>query len=143
MVEEEGIVKTLEGQTAGIATEESNACDSCTTKSVCQSSEEGERLVIAVNSVGAKVGDRVKFTVAAGNVIKTGMLVYLLPLIGFITGIVGGQVFGPRFLQAYDKDIVSAALGFALLFLVYFFVVLYGNAAEKKNKFMPRITEIL
>ena len=143
MIEEEGTVIELRQDSALIKAERTTACDSCSSKSRCQTLSDTDAVVEALNTVGARSGDHVVFTVGAGTILKAGVLLYLFPLIGFIAGVVAGQAASGFFPASWNKDLVSAVFGFALLSVVYLALSFYSRAAQTKSAYMPTIVRVI
>lgn len=143
MIEEEGTVLELRGEAAIIKARRTTTCESCISKDLCKSLTETEMVVEADNPAGARVGDKVVFTIGAATLLKAGVLFYLLPLIAFITGVVTGQVLIPSVLPGKNPDLASAAFGFLFLALTLVGLRLYGRNAEKKSKLRPRVLRVV
>ena len=143
MIEEYGTVVEAKEKTALIKAKRTTSCDSCVSKSLCTGVAETDMLIEAQNPLNARAGDHVVFMVGAGSVIKAGMLFYLFPLLGFIAGVVLGQVFAEKIPLKWDSDIISALAGFFFLALTYGGISLYGRHAEKKRTYMPTIVRIV
>ncbi len=141
-MEETGTVIEVREDTVLIRTEKKSACESCVSRDVCHSVGEKEVVLEALNPVGAKKGDRVVFTVGATTLVKAGLLVYLLPLGGFIAGVVAGQLLADA-IPAVDRDILSALLGFGLMALVFVGINLYSRRREKLKEYMPRVVRVI
>ncbi|MCK4738977.1 MAG: SoxR reducing system RseC family protein [Deltaproteobacteria bacterium] len=142
MIEEQGIVIEVKGKTAVIKAKRTDECEQCASKSVCKG-ENDDMFIEALNSENAKVGENVIFAVGAGTIIKAGVLVYLFPLIGFIIGIMLGQVFGKSIIPALNKDITSVIFGGIVMALTFLGVTYYSILAQKKDNYMPIIVKII
>ncbi len=131
------------GPTVVIRTERTTACDSCASKSACYSAGSTEALIEADNPVGAHLGDRVVFTVSAGSVVKAGLLLYLVPIISFIAGVVIGQRAGRKVFPSLNADLSSAMFGAAFLIAAFFGLKLYGSRASRQSAFRPRVVRVV
>ncbi len=138
-MEEHGIVVQEKNSTALIKAKRGTACDSCSAKSACHSGSGTEALIEAENSVGAKVGDNVVFSVASGSVIKAGMLLYLGPILSFIFGVVIGQAILKDIFPNYNADLISAVTGVVFLGIAFFGLRLFGLYAQRTNAYRPKI----
>jgi sigma-E factor negative regulatory protein RseC len=143
MIEEEGTVVEIKGGAAIIKAQRTTSCESCMSKDLCHSVTETDMVVEADNPAGAHVGDRVVFTVGAATLLKAGVLFYLFPLLGFIAGIVLGQVLAPAVSSGLNPDLLSAVLGSLLLVLTLLALRLYGRRAEKNRAFRPRVVRVV
>ena len=112
MIEEQGtIIRNSKCGIAFISTEKGSECDGCGSKALCNPGEGPDKTMVveASNPMGASVGERVVFTVGAATVLRAGMMLYLVPLLSFIAGVVVGQVFGPKLLP--DMNLGSCKRG--------------------------------
>lgn len=143
MITEKGRVIELKNGKALIKTSKSSACESCATKQLCMSSGEEDMVIEADNPVCAGKGDDVLFSVGSSTVMKTGVILYLLPILGFITGVVIGQKYLATILPEYNPDLVSAACGILLLILTFCGIRAYGRRSDRQGKFRPKIVKVL
>ena len=143
MIEEHGKVVEVKAGTVIVKTKKSVSCESCASKDACFSPNDDDMIVEANNPVGAALGDEVLFDVAAATVLKAGALVYLVPLIFFIVGVVLGQVFVPVYFPDMDTDLVSAGLGFLFLLLAFGFIRVYAKKTEENKGFRPTVKKII
>jgi len=142
-MEEEGVIIRLGGSRAYIKAEKSGACNKCSTKDACESMSSTEVLVEAENTIGAMVGDRVAFTADTGAVLRSGAMVYLIPLAAFIAGVVIGQVYTDMISKDWNADLVSAIIGFALLGATYFGIYLYNKKDRSSGSYAPKVIRII
>ncbi|MEK7773752.1 MAG: SoxR reducing system RseC family protein [Deltaproteobacteria bacterium] len=144
-MEEHGLI--IRKKNAGIVViraQRTSACDGCASKNTCGTGGAGnEMLIEADNPVGADVGDRVVFTVGAGSVLKAGLMLYLVPVISFIAGVVLGQTVSVRVLPGQNPDLVSGALGVIFLAAAFAGLKVYGSMMEKGKSFRPRVLRVV
>jgi len=95
------------------------------------------------NTIGAKVGQNVIFTVGAGSVIKAGVLFYLVPVLSFIAGVVIGQSVLTRFFPGVNPDLVSGLFGAFLLIASFIGLKLYNRRLSRDNAFRARILRVV
>jgi sigma-E factor negative regulatory protein RseC len=145
MIEEQGTIIETRNDIAFISTERGSECDSCGSKSLCKPGE-GEDMTMVVeaqNLIDAKVGERVIFTVGAATVLRAGMMLYLVPLLCFIAGVVVGQVLGPELMPEKNLDLVSAVLGFVFVAISFVGIRIYGKRAETNNTYRPTVVRVI
>lgn len=146
MIEEQGVIISLNGDVALVSTERGTECDSCGSKSLCKPGVEGKDKTMVVetfNQIDAKVGERVLFTVGAATVLKAGVMLYLVPLLSFIAGVVVGQVLGPKLLPDINLDLLSFVLGFLFVFLSFVGIRFYGKRVAVINAYRPTIIRVI
>lgn len=141
MATEEGIVTKVYSSTAWVKCTKSAACESCSAKGFCATGSDDDVEVEAINAVGAKVDDRVTISFEASSLLKVSFLVYMVPVLFLILGVVIGDKIAPIF--NYDQTIFSVFVGFLFLFAAFFFVKAKGKELSKKDAYQPKIIRIL
>ncbi len=142
MMEEVGIVKSIEGVTAKVLVERKSACDKCNV-GICHGSSDDGALIEALNIAKAKEGQKVKVVFKSYSYLKGTILIYGLPALALIIGAVLGKEFLPWFFSGVDPDLLSAVGGFGLFFLTFIAARLFSMRMEKKTEFKPVVEEIL
>ncbi|MBI5344509.1 MAG: SoxR reducing system RseC family protein [Deltaproteobacteria bacterium] len=133
-MEEHGVIVKDKGLTALIKAERTTACEKCVQKDSCLSTSDVDMLIEADNPIGAKPGDHVVFTIGAGSIVKAGMLLYLVPIVSFIAGVVLGQTLAKRAFTDWNPDLVSGVLGLIFLAATFIGLKVYGKVLVEKNK---------
>jgi sigma-E factor negative regulatory protein RseC len=142
-MEEHGVVVENKGATVLIKTERKSACESCSSSKSCHSISETEMLIEADNPVGADVGDMVVYEIGAGSVIKAGMLLYLVPLLSFILGVVVGESASERFFAEHNPDLVDGLSGVLFLGAAFIGLKLYGRRLERDKAYRPHVLKVV
>jgi len=97
--------------------------------------------VEAINTVGAKAGDRVLLSMDTSSLLKASFFLYVFPILCMISGAVAGQKFAYRF--SFNESVLSAIVGFAAFFLSFFIIKYKGNQLAQKDEYRPRITRVI
>ncbi len=107
-----------------------------------QNDVEGFMQVLAENQVGAKLGDKVRFTMPDANFVMVSMLFYIAPLvIGLIVLFFGLKILPMVFAKKYE--VISAILAI-MTFAVSIYVVNKKKLFKQdKDAYKVVITEIL
>ena len=142
MTEGHGVVVECKGDIAVIRAQRTTACDSCASKDACIGSEGVDMLIEALNDVGAKPGEHVAFTVGSASVLKAGLLLYLVPALCFIAGIVLGRIAAKKIFPAQNPDLVSGLLGAAFLVCAFLGIKHYGRFAQDDNSCKPHVLRV-
>lgn len=144
-MEEQGIIVKTGVGTALIKTQRSTACDGCASKKSCHGggADETETFIEAENTIGAHVGDRVVFSIGAASVIKAGVLIYLVPILSFIAGVVLGQAASTRLFPEQNPDLAAGLLGLIFLILAFLGLKLYNKYLEKNKTFRPQVLRVV
>jgi len=140
---EEGTVTKVYSSTAWVKCSKSAACESCKAKAFCDTMGGGDDdvEVEAINAAGAKIDDRVFISFETSSLLKVSFLVYMVPVLFLILGVVIGDKIALIF--NYDQSIFSIVVGFLFLFAAFFFVKAKGNKMSKKDEYKPKIIRIL
>lgn len=96
--------------------------------------------VEAVNLIGARPGDIVIVSMESRNVIEAALLVYMVPLLVFIGGLLLGQYAGTKLFPRLHSEWFSVAVGVLLMAGSYFFLSSYDRRASRQGRYMPHIT---
>ncbi|MBI5682393.1 MAG: SoxR reducing system RseC family protein [Deltaproteobacteria bacterium] len=138
MVEEHGIVMAIKTDRAILKTERGSTCERCQAKEFCYSLGEKETFVEVDNPVNANIGDMVIFKIPTSAIIKTSLIIYLVPLFAFIAGVVIGQKFAGHL----NPDLASGIFGVIFLTAAFFGIRIYGKAMENKKGVRPTIVRL-
>ncbi len=141
MIEEIGIVKSVEGMTAVVAVAKKSACEGCT-MGTCKPDDKSMEIE-AWNEAGAKEGQRVRVAIKSYMYMKGTMVVYGLPAVGLVAGAVIGKELMSRIFPAADPDVLSALFGFAACILSFVFVKVWARKAGARADSRPVVEEIL
>lgn len=126
MLEEEGIILSVDGSVAEVVAETKSTCGSCAVKSGCGTSllaslfPQRKRSFRADNPVSARTGDRVIIGLDESALQIASLLVYLAPLLGLIGGAIVGTWLAPQLAPDMVElfSIISGVAGFSLVLLL-------------------------
>ncbi len=157
----EGIVISAVADRVRVRVYRSGTCENCTCvlSTACSPEEVDQRRGIlgglfrqssvmeieALNEAGAAPGDRVVLQLKSNaSVVKASALLYLIPAVMFVLGIVlGGWWSATRWGFSGDAVILTqVASGFGLMMLSFAFAALYAKLRERAE-FTPIATKIL
>ncbi len=140
MGEEKGIVIGLRGGKARIRLERKEACSGC--HGLCLFDENSRSMVAeAENTVGAQVGDRVKIELAGEGAVRSGFILYILPLLLFIAGFVVADAVGRRI--GISSEIAGVLSGIAFVALTYFVIYRWQKRRSHTGRQLMRVVQIL
>jgi sigma-E factor negative regulatory protein RseC len=140
MATEKGIVVKTGKETAWVRTLPDGACDGCPSCGSC-SAQRQEAEVEVINTVGAKVGDRIMVDLQTSAFLKATFLLYVFPILGLTAGAVLGNASASRL--GLDPSAASALMGFGAFFLAVGIVRVVGQGMARKPAYRPRITKVL
>lgn len=137
-MEQVGFVKKIEGSNIELEVRRISGCGGGCNN--CSSSCEVTPHIITVpNKLNAKVGDFVELKGEARNILKYVLIVYMIPFVIFIMGIIlGNSIFKAIGFSSYE--ILSFFTGIIFLIISFFFVRLIDKKiAEKKETVISAI----
>jgi sigma-E factor negative regulatory protein RseC len=135
--EEEGIIiEIFENNIAKVKVGRHNECKNC---GACPGAS---ALVIeARNSIGAKPGQRVAFEMKETNMLMAAFVVYIVPLIAVVLGVIVGQVISEKF--GYSVRGFQIGGGILAFVLSIINIKFFDKSAHNNDKMQPVITRIL
>ena len=141
MATEKGIVEKTENGFAWVKAQRKSACGTCASKSNCGLIDGGSQMLVKVtNAIGAKKGDTVEFFVASGFNLKCTFIIYMIPVLGLLTG-----AFSAAPLAGFLG--LNATVGM-VVFTLLFFVLAVGLSKKmisrivSTEEFLPIIKRI-
>ena len=141
IVEEVGLVKSVDGTFATVVVHKKSACEGCSLK-ICKPNQE-DMEIQAFNSVYAQVGQKVKVVLKPYTFLRGSMVVYGIPALALVCGAVLGKELLSHFFAGSDPDMVSAVAGFGAFLLSFLFIKLWSSKQNEKPEAKPVIAEIL
>ncbi len=97
--------------------------------------------VKAINTVGARVGDRIVLSFETPSLLKATFLIYVFPIILLIGGAGLGQILAPAI--DLNSSALSVLLGFTFFFIALIIVKTRANKMAKKQAYQPKVIKIL
>ena len=134
--EQQGIVIELNGNIAKVKVARHSHCENC---GACPGSS--AMIVEVINDIGAREGQKVIFQIKEEGMVKAAFIVYLLPLLLVIVGVVIGSLIS-RFINAdtFSFQVAGGIVGF----IVSIAVIIYYEKVYKSNvNRLPKIIKIL
>ena len=134
------VVKGVQGRMAVVITKMEPECESCEAKGACFTFGGGgaNTEVKARNTVGAEIGDIVTLSMKGSSIIKVSFLVYMLPILAIIGGIVLGYLAAR--LIPIDENILVGVFGLFAFSGAFVWVKKKGNRLADNKEFVPEIT---
>ncbi len=141
MIEEEGIVSEIVGDTAKVAILKKSACEQCAASGVCHPGDQD--LMEAANPLGAKKGQKVKIAVAPQVYLQASIILYGIPMAVFIAGAIIAKKLSMQYGHEANSDLWAFIAGAVCLLISFIFIRTYNKKVEKTQKYKPVIVEIL
>lgn len=142
MATEQGTVTRIGPGIAWVKTSRSGACETCASRGACHTAESGKEMEVeALNTIGARVNDRVVISFDSASLIKISFLLYVFPILCMIAGAVIGQRLAPRLgLDGALASVVGGILFFALAFCL---IKSQEKRLAGKQDYRPKVVRIL
>lgn len=140
-MEQVGFVRKLEGHKMELEVKRGSAwgdgCNDCSS-----SCDEEKHIVIIPNNIDAKVGDFVELTAKVSNLLKYTFILYMVPFMFLIGGIViGNYVF--RDLNIDSREMLSFGSGLVFVAISLLILKIIDRRAEEKDDDTINATKIL
>jgi len=136
-MEETGTVVEVKDRTAVVSTESKGICHSCSARGICHmSSRKGHMEVETWNHLDAAVGDQVVLRVSGRSTLTAALLLYLVPLAGFLLGVFLGQ-------KLTGNQVWAVVIGLVFLAGIYGGIRLLDRRLGRAAGMRPEIVKIL
>jgi len=130
---EEGRIIKVEENLAQVEVERKSACRAC---GLCSMRGKNTMIAEADNSIGAKLGERVRIEIPSSVILKGALLFYILPLVALILGMALG-------IKITNLQTGGLILGFSFFILSFVFSWLYNKKTRDRNIYRSKITKII
>jgi sigma-E factor negative regulatory protein RseC len=141
MIEEEGIVVEVTGDSAKVSITAKSACEKCSASAVCHPGE--QEYMEAANPLGARKGQKVKVALAPQVYLKASIILYGIPMTVFVVAAIFGKNLGQRYGTEANSDLWAFITGSACMMISFFFIRMYNKKIEKTQEYKPVIVEII
>lgn len=139
-MEEEGRVINLKEDLATVEIEKKSACGTCR---ACTLGSGNTMITEAENPLGAKLGQRVRVEISSKEILKGAFLIYILPLLALISGIVLGLTITDRLGFKESSQTVGLVLGLVFLVLSFILIWRHGKRVKDKSTYRSKIVQII
>ena len=138
---EQGVVSRIENGLTFVVTVRTESCEGCGMHGACHTLGGGkEAEVVVQNPLDAKVGDRVDMSVPTGSIVKATSLMYLVPILFFLGGAIGGQELGPYL--NWSSSISAVVFAVAGLVISTLLIKIIGKQMARQKGYKAIITRI-
>ncbi len=142
MINEKGTVTEISDSVASVFVKREAECKGCASEKYCRSVGSGnsEVVVLAQNTLGAKLGDTVVVSISSSWFLKASAAIYILPIFGLLLGMLLGRFVT---VSGYSMDEMSFFIGVFGLCFSLVLVKFINTRLEENPSLMPKITAIL
>lgn len=144
MIKEVGQVVAIDGDTVWVQTQTKTSCSTCQVNKACgtgiisKSFSQKVFLTPMANHLQAQVNDQVEVGIPEDMVVKASLLVYFLPLLTMISGLIIGRMFFPNVAEGWL--ILSALIGLSVGFVLTRYI---GQKISKNKQLEPVLLRIV
>jgi sigma-E factor negative regulatory protein RseC len=142
-IEERGVVVEERGGTALVRASESSHCSGCAAAGSCRGGAGKERVVEALNGIGAREGDEVLMAVPSGALLKASFQVYMVPVLGILAGAGAAQAVAGALAGPEAAAMAAGAGGLTGAVLAVAGTRLFRRRHPESAGLRPRITRIV
>jgi sigma-E factor negative regulatory protein RseC len=117
-------------------------CQGCKSQGVCHSLGGTENMETeAINTAGAKEGDRVLLKIATGSLLKISFVFYMIPVIFLIAGSIAGLKIGETYFS--EPPLISLLFGALACTAAFIIVRLVSKHLGKNKSYIPEVVKII
>lgn len=120
----------------------SDACGACPIANVCAPDHDGQSLEV-LDPIGVCIGQRVVVFIKPSVSVFASVMVFIVPVVFLLGGIVFGDIIADRFFPDVEKSFVVVSSAFAFLGLSFLVHYLLNPFFQRKRMLIPRITEVV
>jgi len=127
---------------AMVVTEKGDACNNCESAQLCHSLADCSRMETRVlNRANAGAGDRVIISLSSISVFKSALILYILPTVSLVLGVVGGAGLNEQL--GISETGAAILFGFAGLILGFTIAGFISKRQTAGSKLTPIITRTI
>jgi len=143
MAIEEGVVTGIEESFALVIVVRKAACAHCASAGACHIESDRDMLIRARNEAGARIGQRVKLFISPGSILAASFLLYLVPLFGLVVGAAIGKLVVAPIFANLSSELLAAGMGLITMAAIFLGIRVYDRHRKQKDKYIPKIIQIL
>lgn len=135
-MEETGTVVGFKGTKVEVEVSVRGECSHCPAHSLCNWTGQKTRMILAMNAVQARLGDRVLLSLPPKRKVSSNLLIFGVPTLGMLVGVLLGSLVFRAELWAGVLTGVGLTAGFLLVKLI-------DILAGRSGKILPVVVKIL
>lgn len=139
-----GTVKEVKGETAVVHLRRHLSCENCgRCGGLLGAEDRRDHYVEVLNPIGAEKGESVLIEIGDRQALFIAFLLYLVPLIGLVVGIVLGLKGASLLGWESYRELAAAGAGFLLMGLIFVLISLWDRRVKRSGRYRPVITAML
>lgn len=136
MKTEEGLVLTVNGNTAKVKAGRHSSCNNC---GACPG--DSTLIISAANQKGAKPGERVEFEIKETNTLLAAFVVFICPILITLFGVAAGWL-ASKYMYG-GSSLWETVLGILFFMLSLGMIKSFNHSISEKEQYQPKIIRIL
>ncbi len=136
-----GTVIDVQNNYAILEIMQQDTCASCAAHEVCAALGGGKKQISVINSLNAKKGDEVEICISDRGSLISALIVYVLPILLLLAGMVCGSIFLQNGL--FSSDGAMAVGGTSSILIAFGIIKLINPIIKKMNIFRPNMLRII
>lgn len=142
MSTEEGTVTKTNGERVSVMVRRSETCNRCENRGICHTLGGGKDMEAeAINTAGARIGDRVIIRIKSGVLWKISLIFYLIPVAALVIGALTGMKIGTA--TGLDPQLLAALSGLGFTGMSFFIIKWISHRLKDKKDYTPEVVEII
>lgn len=142
MLVEEGIVVDVEEDKVLVQPQRSDRCEGCSPE-FCFSDDRGGLIIEAKDTLGVKVGQRVRLAIREQSLFWYSFLLYGMPLLGLLVGAFLGHAIGIAVNLEGGSSLLAIGLGLLLMVISFLGGKRYIQRLDREQTYRPSVVEII
>ncbi|NLJ40334.1 MAG: SoxR reducing system RseC family protein [Clostridiales bacterium] len=138
-MKEFGQVTDIDNRVATVKIRRNANCGSCTACGMGK--DQNEKTFTINNDLGATPGDWVELDLDSGSLLKASAIVYLVPLLSLILGVVAGYILARHYFA--NAELFGALGGILLTALSFTIIRALDPVFSKNGEFSPKMITIV
>ncbi|MCE5193713.1 MAG: SoxR reducing system RseC family protein [Candidatus Cryosericum sp.] len=122
MPTDRGLVLSRTGNVVTVQVQPQEGCDSCALSQFCVGSKQDTPTVTAIAPSEIRQGDLVELSVSDSLLLKATAIIYGIPLVAFLVGVLGGYLYAAFTIQSMRTATVLPVIGGFLMLIPGVFI---------------------
>ena len=142
MICQHGRVERIEGDVAYVRLEAPTSCEGCGSKGTCGVVSAEGKVIGVRNDVGVTAGQRVELSVRPAALLTASFLLFLVPVLALVAGLIAGYVLAEQF-GWEGREWIGLGIGAAAFGVVLLVIKMLNTRFERSGRYEPVISKIL
>lgn len=137
---ERGEVISIQGEKATVKIQANESCEKC---GLCERVSSTEMIVEAIMEQPVKEGERVVLSLRPGTIVKSAVILYIVPLFGLIIGYYIGQLLNSILNLGLKGELFPALMAILFLFVCFIPIRMFDKKKQKDSRYQVYLSKSL